>query len=101
MEEERDRLAVQVDERVAGLAAADHPRSASERAGAGGAREVLDDLEGSPLGARHPLALFVADGGPGDLGALALSFDGRLERAGVERLQAIVHRDLRPGWDGL
>ena len=49
MVEQRDRLAVEVDEGVARLAAADDEQAASDGTGPRDSREVLDDLQGVTL----------------------------------------------------
>src|SRR5207237_8363499 len=46
---------------------------------------------------RYALGILLAHGGPGDLGALPFSRDGRLERARVQRLQPVLDLQLLPG----
>jgi len=95
--EERDRLAVEIDDGIARLAAADHQRAAPDGARARDARQILDDLQRVSLRSRNPLGLLLAHGGPGDLGALPFSLDGRLEGARVQRLQPVLDLQLLPG----
>src|SRR6185295_9940908 len=101
VEEQRDRLAVEVHERVARLAAADDEEAAADRAGARDAGEILDHLQGVALRARDALGFFAAEDGPGDLRALPLAFDGRFEGAAVERLQPVFDLQLLAARDRL
>ena len=107
MVQERNRLPVEIDERVAGIRAADHQQASADRAGPRHAGQILDHLERVALRAGNALDFRRGDGGAAQLLAPALTLDGRLERVGEEGLQeqgdvgALPWLDADPGREPL
>src|SRR5207248_9698925 len=89
MVEQRNRLAVEVDEGIARLAAADDEQAAADGTGPRDSRKILDDLPRVALRSGNALDLRRRDHRLRKLLLLALAGDGGLVRALVERLQEI------------
>src|SRR3954465_3090709 len=87
MVEQRNRLAVEIDEGIARIAPANDEEPAADRARPRHAGKVFDDLQGVALRSGDALDFGGRDGGLGKLLPLALAADGGLVRVLVERLQ--------------